>query len=411
MNNKKKILTGIVVILAVLGALASIYFPNSKINNVIDETKNELIKEIVVSEEIQSEVADTKNAVENGGQVETKEVAVASIKEEEEVTDEGADESLLEADGLVEQENISYDGDNAGKGLDLLGKWQGLTYYSQADSRWATKLYTSTNNKTQTMKSSACGPTSGAMVVSSAKGAILPTTMASLFVDNGFRTASSGTAWAAYPFMADYFGFKEYHKTDDFNKAMTYLSQKNAVGSSKYYIICSCGSGLFTSSGHYIVLASLDGNTIRVMDPYLYNGKFTTASRRNANVEVKGTSAYVSKANFERYANAKSFWIFSNDKGNEQSNNNQVSKSNKENTSKKSTSKKSTKKKIKNTVGKKKTLKKKCYLYKKKNLSGKKYTYLKNTTVKVLKNISSKVDYVKVIATGRKAYIKINNYK
>ncbi|MBQ9313543.1 MAG: C39 family peptidase [Clostridia bacterium] len=411
MNNKKKILTGIVVILAVLGALASIYFPNSKITNVIDETKNELIKEIVVSEETQSEVADTKNAVENGGKVETKEIAKSTIKEEEEVTDEGADESLLEADALVEQENISYDGDNAGKGLNLLGKWQGLTYYSQADSRWATKLYTSTNNKTQTMKSSACGPTCSAMVVSSAKGAILPTTLASLSVDNGYRTANSGTAWAFYPFVADYFGFKEYHKTDDFNKAMTYLSQKNAVGSSKYYIICSCGSGIFTSSGHYIVLASLDGNTIRVMDPYLYNGKFNTASRRNANVEVKGTSAYVSKANFERYANAKSFWIFSNDKGNEQSNNNQVSKTNKENTSKKSTSKKSTKKKVKNTVGKKKTLKKKCYLYKKKNLSGTKYTYKKNTRVKVLKNISSKIDYVKVIATGRKAYIKISNYK
>ena len=401
MNNKKKILTGIVVILAVLGALASIYFPNSKINNVIDETKNELIKEIVVSEETQSEVADTKNAVENGGQVETKEVAVASIKEEEEVTDEGADESSLEADALVEQENISYDGDNAGKGLNLLGKWQGLTYYSQADSRWASKLYTSTNNHSQTMKSSACGPTSGAMVVSSAKGVILPTTLARLSVDNGYRTANSGTAWAFFPFIADYFGFKEYHKTSDFNKAMDYLKQKNAIGTSKYYIICSCGSGLFTTGGHYIVLASLDGNTIQVMDPYLYNGKFTTASRRNANVEVKGTSAYVSKENFKKYANAKSFWIFSNDKGNEQkkSNDSQVKKTTK------------AKSKIKNTVGKKKTLKKNCYLYKKKKLSGTKYTYLKNTRVKVLKNISSKVDYVKVIATGRKAYIKISNYK
>ena len=205
MNNKKKILTGIVVILAVLGALASIYFPNSKINNAIDETKNELIKEIVVSEETQSEVADTKNAVENGGKVETKEIAKSTIKEEEEVTDEGADESSLEADGLVEQENISYNGDNAGKGLKLLGKWQGLTYYSQADSRWASKLYTSTNNNSQTMKSSACGPTSGAMVVSSAKGAILPTTLARLSVDNGYRTANSGTAWAFFPFIADYF--------------------------------------------------------------------------------------------------------------------------------------------------------------------------------------------------------------
>lgn len=409
MNNKKKILTGIVVILAVLGALASIYFPNSKINNVIDETKNELIKEIVVSEETQSEVADTKNAVENGGKVETKEIAKSTIKEEEEVTDEGADESSLEADALVEQENISYDGDNAGKGLNLLGKWQGLTYYSQADSRWASKLYTSTNNHSQTMKSSACGPTSAAMIVSSAKGAILPTTMARLFVDNGYRTANSGTAWAAYPFTADYFGFKEYHKTSDFNKAMDYLKQKNAIGTSKYYIICSCGSGLFTTGGHYIVLASLDGNTIQVMDPYLYNGKFNTASRRNANVKVKGTSAYVSKENFKKYANANSFWIFSNDKGNEQkkSNDSQVKKT----TTKKTTSTKKAKSKIKNTVGKKKTLKKNCYLYKKKKISGTKYTYLKNTRVKVLKNISTKIDYVKVIVTGRKAYIKISNYK
>ena len=411
MNNFKEKIILIIVLLCsiVIGMLCAIYIPDSKMNNTIQQVQTEIIKEIIVSEEAQSEVADTKNAVENGGQVETKEIAKSTIKEEEEVTDEGADESLLEADALVEQENISYDGDNAGKGLNLLGKWQGLTYYSQADSRWATKLYTSTNNKTQTMKSSACGPTCSAMVVSSAKGAILPTTLASLSVDNGYRTANSGTAWAFYPFVADYFGFKEYYKTDDFNKAMTYLSQKNAVGSSKYYIICSCGSGLFTSSGHYIVLASLDNNTIQVMDPYLYNGKFNTASRKNANVEVKGTSAYVSKENFKKYANAKSFWIFSNDKGNEQkkSTDSQVKKT----TTTKTTITKSAKSKIKNTVGKKKTLKKNCYLYKKKSLSGTKYTYLKNTKVKVLKNISSKVDYVKVIATGRKAYIKISNYK
>ena len=406
---KKLIIIALILVTSVLGILCGVYLPNSKINDNIQQVQTELIKEIVVSEEIQSEVADTKNAVENGGQVETKEVAVASIKEEEEVTDEGADESLLEADGLVEQENISYDGDNAGKGLDLLGKWQGLTYYSQADSRWATKLYTSTNNRTQTMKSSACGPTSGAMVVSSAKGAILPTTLASLSVDNGYRTANSGTAWAFYPFIADYFGFKEYHKTSDFNKAMDYLKQKNAIGTSKYYIICSCGSGLFTTGGHYIVLASLDNNTIQVMDPYLYNGKFNTASRKNAKVQVKGTSAYVSKENFKKYANANSFWIFSNDKGNEQkkSTNSQVKKT----TTTKTTSTKTTNSKVKNTVGKKKTLKKNCYLYKKKKLSGTKYTYLKNTRVKVLKNISTKIDYVKVIATGRKAYIKKSNYK
>lgn len=412
-NFKMKIILIILLFVSIiLGIMCGIYLPESNVNNEIKEVQAEIVKEIVLSDETKSEANDTKNAVSTGAKIATTETIKSSIKEEEEVTDEGADETLLEQDALVEQENISYDGDNAGKGLKLLGKWQGLTYYSQADSRWASKLYTSTGNKTQTMKSSACGPTCSAMIVSSAKGAILPTTMSSLSVDNGYRTASSGTAWAFYPFVADYFGFKEYYKTDDFNEAMNYLKQKNAIGTSKYYIIASCGSGLFTSSGHYIVLASLDNDTIQVFDPYLYNGKFDTASRKNANVKVSGTSAYVTKSNFKKYANYKSFWIYSNDKGNEQkkSSKSQVSKSNSTKTSTKNTTKKSSKKKVKNTVGKKKKIKK-CSLYKNKNLKGKKYTYKKNTKIKVLKNISSKVDYVQVIATGRKAYIKISNYK
>lgn len=69
------------------------------------------------------------------------------------------------------------------------------------------------------------------------------------------------------------------------------------------------------------------------------------------------------------------------------------------------------KKKTSSTVGKKKVLKQDCSLYSKKDLSGTKYTYKKNTTVKILKNISSSVDYVKVIATGRKAYINTKYYK
>ena len=68
-------------------------------------------------------------------------------------------------------------------------------------------------------------------------------------------------------------------------------------------------------------------------------------------------------------------------------------------------------KKDTSTVSKKKTLKQDCVLYSNKDLTGTKYTYKKNTTVKILKNISSKVDYVQVIATGRKAYINTKYYK
>jgi len=44
-------------------------------------------------------------------------------------------------------------------------------------------------------------------------------------------------------------------------------------------------------------------------------GKFTTASRRNANVTVSGNSVFVSESSFQTYANYKYFWIYSNDNG------------------------------------------------------------------------------------------------
>jgi uncharacterized protein YraI len=163
------------------------------------------------------------------------------------------------------------------------------------------------------MKSSACGPTSAAIVVSSSKGAILPTTMASLSVANGYRTASDGTAWSYYSFVADYFDFNEFYTTSDFDTAIDYLKKG-------YYIIASCGSGLFTTNGHYIVLVSDNDEIITVYDPLLYTGKFETASRRQAGVVVSGNSVYVSESSFKNYANYKYFWIYSNDEG--QGNNN-----------------------------------------------------------------------------------------
>ena len=377
------------------------------------------------------------------------------------------------------------------------------------------------------------GPTSAAIVVSSSKGAILPTTMAQLSVDNGYRTANNGTAWAYYSFVADYFDFEEYHTTSNFNTAMKYLgTDKDKDGVSDYFIIASCGSGLFTTGGHYIVLIGNEDNTIEVYDPYLYSGKFNTASRRKANVKVSGNSVYVSESSFKKYANYKNFWVFSNDegKGNTATTSSNNTSSNKSYTkyvstesknlnvrksasinskivdrlkkgtkvtvtatsgnwskigtnrwvstsylsskkpsttsstntnykvkvtakaglnirsgagtsyrklgayayntkvtiTKKSgnwgktskgwicltyTSKISNSSSIKNTVGKYKRLKSKTTLYSKSNLSGTKYTYLALTQIRIIKNVSSTVDYIYVVKTGRYAYVRNNVYK
>ena len=57
-----------------------------------------------------------------------------------------------------------------------------------------------------------------------------------------------------------------------------------------------------------------------------------------------------------------------------------------------------------------KKLTKSSILYSNSDLTGKEYNYKTNTTIKILKNINSNVDYIQVIQTGRKGYIKNNNY-
>ena len=66
---------------------------------------------------------------------------------------------------------------------------------------------------------------------------------------------------------------------------------------------------------------------------------------------------------------------------------------------------------INNTVGQYKRLSNTTYLYSNSNLTGTKYTYLPLTQIKIIKNISSSVDYVYVVKTGRYAYLRNNVYK
>ena len=245
-------------------------------------------------------------------------VSYGSIENEvKQIESEIIDESKMEPEWLdpssqpselsksidIESKNTK----NRGDGRNLLGPYNGLTYYSQADSRWANKLYTSTNNSNQTMKSSGCGPTAAAIVVSSSIGSILPPNMANLFVSNGYRTANNGTAWSAFPFIANYFAFDDYKYTTSIDNAINYL--RNG-----YYVIVSCGNGLFTTNGHYIVLVGINNNTLAIFDTYMYNGKFDIPSR-NGKVTISGNTIYCTIDNFQKYANYRAFWCYSNDKG------------------------------------------------------------------------------------------------
>lgn len=413
--------------------------------------------DVTISKDTIQSAKGTSEALASGEDLASSETIDSSIAEEEN----------LEPDAKVAQENISYDGTNSKDGLSLLGSYQGLMYFNQGDSRWGNKLYTSTGNKSQTIRSSGCGPTSAAMVVSSSKGLILPPTMCKLFVDNGFRTANNGTAWKAFPFVADFFDFKFYKETYSFDEALKYMkTDSDNDGVSDYFVIMSCGSGLWTTSGHYVVWINQSGSQAAIYDPYLYSGKFNTASRRAANVTVSGNTAYLSSSNLYKYSNAMCYFVFSNDQtsnNKKQDNNNKsnntttkvnyvryvstqnnslnvrsgpgtkysivgsLSKGTKVNVTavsngfskigtnkwvsssylsatKVDTTTTSSKVSYKTVVGKVYELKANLTLYSKASLTGTKYQYIKGTSVKVLSHKSSTVDYVYIAKTGRYVY-------
>lgn len=63
------------------------------------------------------------------------------------------------------------------------------------------------------------------------------------------------------------------------------------------------------------------------------------------------------------------------------------------------------------TAGQYKRFKAKTTLYGNSNLTGVKYSYLPLTQVKIVRHVSSNVDYVFVVKTGRYAYVNTNSYK
>lgn len=69
-------------------------------------------KEITVPDEVAKEAVNTKSDTAAGVDLATNEKINATPQDENKIVDEGA----IETDGTVEQENISYDGTNSGKG-------------------------------------------------------------------------------------------------------------------------------------------------------------------------------------------------------------------------------------------------------------------------------------------------------
>lgn len=433
---KKKILIGLTCALAIIISLCTIFLPqNSEVTNSLKTIQNVVNNEIATYEMTEKEV---------------EELPTTEIVEQTEEDEASIEEQEVEDEAFEIQGEIAYEGDRARSWNVELGDYKGLTYYSQIDNRWKNNLYTSTGNSSQTIGSSGCGPTSAAMVVTACKGAITPDTMSNLWVKYGYRSPNNGSYWSGFRATADEFNI-EYQETIYLNTAVELLKNN-------HIIVASCGNGLFTTGGHFIVLIGVEGNCIKVYDPYLYSGKFDLPSRRGK-AEVRGNTVYVTIENFRAYANYSNFFCYKYEGSQEINNSKPVTTSSytryvKVNSSLNVRNGPGTNfnvvaslqnndkvtvyetignwariganqwccsdylvssvaqnvSNVNNTVGEYRKLSRNCLLYANASLTGRYYNYLANTQVVVLSNISNNVDRVRVTATGRVAYINTNNY-
>ena len=303
-SNKKKIL--VIFLAIIVGVLSGLGFYN--VNK--DKTTEEIVSEAV--NEIKDYITTYNMSQEEIAELPSTEIVEQTENDEQEV---GAEQEV-EDEAFELQGEIAYNGTTEYPSISL-GNYVGLTYYNQTDSRWNSHMYSSVGNASQTIGTSGCGPTSAAMVVTAIKGTITPDTMGDLFVKYGYRSTNNGTYWSAFRWVADVFDIG-YQECSSLDTAVNLVRNNN-------YVICSVGNGLFTTGGHFIVIVGIEGDTLKIYDPYLYAGKFDTSTRRGK-VTVSGNTVYCSIDNFRNYANYKGFFAYQHS-GNVQENTGNVTTS------------------------------------------------------------------------------------
>lgn len=180
---------------------------------------------------------------------------------------------------------------------------EGSTWHN--DGNWHNHPYTSSNHPSATVKSSGCGPTCAAMVVSSNGTKVTPDQMCDFSKQQGCR-AAEGTSQALFKKVADKWNIPY--------KALSSNDQMFQYAKDGWFVITVCSGGLWSSGGHYILITGANKDSVEVYDPYWYSskpsyrgwsGKVTTTEKT-----IKTCGAWVTISNFKKYAGARGWWAY-----------------------------------------------------------------------------------------------------
>lgn len=176
-----------------------------------------------------------------------------------------------------------------------------IPLFLQTDPRWARVPYSYVGNPAHgTIGSSACGPTSAAMVITGLGGynekidlngdGIIDPYEASMYsLEKGHRVYGQGTSWAYFSDIGKATGLKVSQKSPMQYEDVIYALQKGNP------VVASMGPGAFTRGGHFIVLVGINENGMVIVND--------SNSTSRSNVAWDFYNPILMQA--------KQFWIFS----------------------------------------------------------------------------------------------------
>ena len=143
MNKTKKRSIIVIIVAILIGILSGLGFYNVNKDSSTEEIVNSAVNEI------KDYISTYKMSDEDVANLATTEI-IEQTEEQEKATEQEVEDESFKLQG-----EVAYEGTSEYPQISI-GDYKGLTYYSQIDSRWANKMYSSTGNSSQTIGTSGC---------------------------------------------------------------------------------------------------------------------------------------------------------------------------------------------------------------------------------------------------------------
>ena len=163
-----------------------------------------------------------------------------------------------------------------------------------------------------TIADNGCGPCCASMVAENMLGVSFPPEEACrLAIECGAREKPGTDLYRFSPVFAERFGLNV-TDTEDADEAKAFLEQKKGlVIANTYGDRPEDGwTGVFSDGGHYIVLAGIEGNTVKVWDPMYRPGRFDIPGRKGK-VRMEGNEAFADFSIIREDCYHRPFFLFS----------------------------------------------------------------------------------------------------